>query len=195
MQPPSTTQSDLPFELGINYWPRRRAMYMWREFDLGEVRDELAHIADIGFDTVRVFALTQDFLPGPGKVAADMVARLVDVARVAGDAGLRVVPTLIVLNMSGRIWWPAWMLDSQGRPADLFRDPSMLRSQALLAGTCARALAGDASIRAIDISNEIDDAQRPASRDAACLWAWPWRARSDRQLQACRSRSVPTCHR
>ena len=28
--------SHAPFELGINYWPRRRAMYMWRDFDLGE---------------------------------------------------------------------------------------------------------------------------------------------------------------
>jgi hypothetical protein len=26
------------FELGVNYWPRRRAMCMWREFDLGEIR-------------------------------------------------------------------------------------------------------------------------------------------------------------
>jgi len=146
-------------------------MYMWREFDLAEVRDELAHIADIGFDTVRLFALTQDFLSNPETVAPDMVARLVEVARAAKDTGLRVVPTLIVLNMSGQIWWPAWMLDPQGRPANLFSDPSVLRSQALLAATCARALAGDASIRAMDIANEIDDAQRPASRDAGWLWA------------------------
>lgn len=144
---------------------------MWRELDLTEVRDDLAHIADIGFDTVRLFALTQDFLPQPGTVAPDMVARLVEVAEVAKDTGLKVVPTLIVLNMSGRIWWPAWMLDPQGRPANLFSDPFILRSQALLAGTCGRALAGDASVRAIDIANEIDDAQRPASRDAGWLWA------------------------
>ena len=37
--------------------------------------------------------------------------------------------------------------------------------------TCARALAGDASIRAFDLSNEIDDAQRLPSRDAGWLWA------------------------
>ena len=170
-EPGPGSHSGPPFELGVNYWPRRRAMYMWREFDLGEVRDELAHIADIGFDTVRVFALTQDFLPHPGTVNPEMVERLVQVARVASDAGLRVVPTLIVLNMSGRIWWPDWMVDPQGRPADLFSDPTILRSQALLAGSCARALAGDASIRAIDIANEIDDAQRPRSRDAGWLWA------------------------
>lgn len=145
-------------------------MYMWREFDLAEVRDELAQIADIGFDTVRLFALTQDFLPHAGIVDPDMVARLVDVARAAREAGLKIVPTLIVLNMSGRIWWPAWMLDRQRRAANLFSDPSVLRSQALLAATCARALAGDPAVRAIDIANEIDDAQRPASRDAGWLW-------------------------
>lgn len=146
-------------------------MYMWREFDIGEIRDELAQISDIGFDTVRLFALTQDFLPNPGTVASGMVARLVEVTRAAKDAGLRVVPTLIVLNMSGRIWWPSWMLDPQGRPADLFSDPAILRSQALLAGTCARALAGDASVRAFDVANEIDEAKRPASRDAGWRWA------------------------
>src|SRR5919204_2100517 len=128
------------FELGVNYWPRRRAMYMWREFDLAEVRDEMAQIAGLGFDVVRVFALAQDFLPRPLAVSADMVARLVEVARAAKDAGLKVVPTLIVLNMSGRIWWPAWMLYDGGRPADLYSDPTVLRSQALLVETCARAL-------------------------------------------------------
>ena len=146
-------------------------MYMWREFDLAEVRDELAQIADIGFDTVRLFALTEDFLPAPGTVAPEMIGRLVDVTGAAKDAGLSVVPTLIALNMSGRIWWPAWMLDARGRAANLFSDPSVLRSQALLAGTCARALAGDASVRAIDIANEIDGAQRPSSRDGGWLWA------------------------
>lgn len=53
MQPSPTADPDSQFELGINYWPRRRAMYMWREFDIGEIRDDLAQISDIGFDTVQ----------------------------------------------------------------------------------------------------------------------------------------------
>jgi endo-1,4-beta-mannosidase len=166
----SVTYSREPFELGVNYWPRRRAMYMWRDWDLAEVRDELAQIAGIGFDAVRVFALTEDFLPQPLTVAADMIARLVEVARAAKDAGLKVVPTLIVLNMSGRIWWPAWMLDPDGRPGNLFCDPTILRSQAMLVEASARALAGDDAIRAFDLANEIDDAQRPSSRDAGRQW-------------------------
>jgi endo-1,4-beta-mannosidase len=159
------------FELGVNYWPRRRAMYMWREFDLGEVRDDMAHIASMGFEVVRVFALTQDFLPQPTTVAREMVGRLVEVSRCAKDAGLKVVPTLIVLNMSGRIWWPTWMLDPLGHPMDLFSDPAALSAQTLVVETCARALAGDEAIRAFDLANEIDDAQRPRTRDAGRRWA------------------------
>jgi endo-1,4-beta-mannosidase len=159
------------FELGINYWPRRSAMWMWRELDIGEVRDDMAQIASIGFDVVRFFALTRDFLPARMTVAPKMVARLEQVAHAGKDAGLKVMPTLVTINMSGRFWWPAWMVDAQGNPADLFSDPVILRSQALLVDTCARALAGDESIRAFDLSNEIDDAQRPRSRDAGWLWA------------------------
>ena len=161
----------MTFELGVNYWPRRSAMYMWRELDIIEVRDEMAQIAALGFDVVRVFTMAPDFLPEPLTVAADMVAQLVEVARAAKDAGLEVVPTLIVVNMSGHIWWPAWMLDTDGRPGNLYSDPTILRSQAMLAETCARALSGDDAIRAFDLANEIDDAQRPETRDAACVWA------------------------
>lgn len=160
----------MTFELGLNYWPRRRAMYMWRDFDPGEVRDDMSHIAAMGFDVVRIFALTEDFLPGPRTVPPEMLTRLVTVAGAARDAGLRTVPTLIVLNMSGRVWWPSWMLDARGRPGDLFSDPELLRAQALLVECCARALAGDASVRAFDLANEIDDAQRPRARDAGWLW-------------------------
>ncbi len=161
----------MTFELGINYWPRRSAMYMWRELDMVEVRDEMAQISALGFDVVRVFTMAQDFLPEPLTVAADMVAKLVEVARAAKDAGLKVVPTLVVINMSGKFWWPPWMLDAQGRPADLFSDPAILRSQSLLVETCARALTGDQAIRAFDLANEIDDAQRPSTRHAGWLWA------------------------
>ena len=146
-------------------------MYMWRELDLGEVREEMAQIASMGFDVVRVFTLAQDFLPRPLCVAGDMVANLLSVVRAAKDAGLKVVPTLIVINMSGKFWWPAWMLDAEGRPGDLFRDPTLLRTQSMLVETCARALAGEDAIRAFDVANEIDDAQRPPTRDAGWLWA------------------------
>jgi endo-1,4-beta-mannosidase len=169
------TSEDRPalsrFELGCNYWPRRSAMYMWRELDLGEVRADFAHMRDLGIGVARIFLLTEDFLPAPMTVPKDKVAALVEVARVAREERLSTIPTLITINMSGKFWWPAWMRDQHGAPRNLYADPAMLRSQALLVDACARALAGDSSIRAFDLSNEIDDAQRLPSRDAGWLWA------------------------
>jgi endo-1,4-beta-mannosidase len=158
------------FELGINYWPRGAAMAMWQELDRGAVREELAHIRDLGFSAVRFFALARDFLPAPLAVEPRCVASLVEVARAAAEAGLGSVPTLVTINMSGRMWWPAWMLDRDGRPRDLFADPLLLRSQALLVAEIAGALRGARSIRALDLANEIDDALRPGGHHAAWLW-------------------------
>ena len=57
-------------------------MYTWRESDPGEVREELAQIASIGFDVVRIFALAQDFIPLALTVDAIMIARLVEVVQI-----------------------------------------------------------------------------------------------------------------
>jgi endo-1,4-beta-mannosidase len=158
------------FELGCNYWPRRSAMYMWRELDRGEVRADFAHMRDLGFRVVRFFLLAQDFLPAPMTVAKDKVTELVDIARIAAEEKIAAVPTLVTINMSGKMWWPSWMLDEHGAPRGLYSDPTLLRSQARLVETCANALAGDRSIRAFDLTNEIDDALRLPSRDAGWLW-------------------------
>jgi endo-1,4-beta-mannosidase len=143
-------------------------MYLWRDFDLGEVRDDMARIASLGFDVVRLFALAEDFLPEPTKVAAPAVARLVEVVRAAGETGLRAMPTLVVINMSGWMWWPAWMRDA--RALDLYGDPIALLAQERLVETCARALAGGTAVRALDLANEIDGAQVPATREAGRAW-------------------------
>jgi hypothetical protein len=42
------------FMLGVNYWPRRKAMYWWSDFDAGEVREEFSVIKEIGMDLVRI---------------------------------------------------------------------------------------------------------------------------------------------
>jgi endo-1,4-beta-mannosidase len=58
------------FLLGVNYWPRTRAMAMWSRFDLGEIDDDFARIAALGLDVVRFFLLWNDFQP-----AADTMSR------------------------------------------------------------------------------------------------------------------------
>jgi endo-1,4-beta-mannosidase len=46
-----------PFTLGVNYWPRRKAMYSWSNFDAEEVREEFSLIGEIGLNIVQLFLL------------------------------------------------------------------------------------------------------------------------------------------
>ena len=76
------------FTLGVNYWPRKKAMYWWNDFDAGEVKEEFAVIKDIGMNVVRLFLLWDDFQPEPNMVAKDKLDNLVQVADIADEAGL-----------------------------------------------------------------------------------------------------------
>lgn len=58
-----------PFILGVNYWPRRKAMAWWADFDAGEVWEEFSLIGELGLDLVRIFLLWDDWQPEPDKVA------------------------------------------------------------------------------------------------------------------------------
>ncbi len=64
------------------------------------------------------------------------------------------------------------MRDATGGTPEPLHRPSAVALPGAARANPARALAGDTSIRAFDLSNEIDDAQRLPSRDAG--WVW-WR--------------------
>ena len=51
------------FLLGVNYWPRKSGVKMWRDFNEKEIDAEFAQIRELGMDTVRVFPLWDDFQP------------------------------------------------------------------------------------------------------------------------------------
>ncbi|HMK08563.1 MAG TPA: glycoside hydrolase family 2 TIM barrel-domain containing protein [Anaerolineales bacterium] len=99
-----------PFLLGVNYWPRRKAMYWWSDFDPGEVRDDFDLIADLGLTLVRLFLLWDDWQPHPNEVAARALRAFGDVCDIAAARGLRLDVTFFTGHMSGPSWVPAWML-------------------------------------------------------------------------------------
>ena len=65
-----------PFRVGVNYWPRRKAMGWWKDFDRGEVADEFDVVADLGMSLVRIFLLWEDFQPQPTTVSRAALADL-----------------------------------------------------------------------------------------------------------------------
>ncbi len=106
------------FLLGVNYWPRRSAMYMWERFDLGEIREDFERIRSLQLHVVRFFIMWDDFEPQPGVMDKRMLRRFDEVMNAAAAAGIKAMPTFFTGHMSGANYEPAWALDhtrSHGR--------------------------------------------------------------------------------
>lgn len=175
-----------PFVVGVNYWPRRKAMFWWQRFDEGEVRDEFAEIKALGLDIVRIMLMWEDFQPEPFKANPDAVRDLGTVLDIAQESGLRVIPSLFVGHMSGINWAPTWALGGPApsgqtpvwsggapvdrAPGDLYEDPPLLRAQIFGLRSIVKSYAGHPALHAWNITNEHDNFLTPRTPDAAWLW-------------------------
>lgn len=104
-----------PFLLGVNYWPRAKAMYWWSGFDSGEVRDEFAMIRGIGLTHVRFFLLWENFQPAPDRIDPTALKDLRTVCDIAAEAGLKLQPTFFTGHMSGPNWAPDWLVHQSAK--------------------------------------------------------------------------------
>jgi endo-1,4-beta-mannosidase len=177
----------VPFVLGVNYWPRRKAMGWWSDFDAGEVREEFAVIRDLGMTWVRIFLLWDDFQPTPDEVSRECLRHLATVCDIAADSRLGLDVTFFTGHMSGPNWAPRWLLDpaapvrggrqvvSGGRVVaggyrNPFSDPVALQAEDLLLDTVVGALHQHPAISLWNLGNEPDLFAVPA--DAAAGRAW-----------------------
>ena len=174
------------FSLGINYWPRRSAMHMWQRFDPGEIADDMARLATLGFDTVRFFLRWADFQPEQHRMDRTMLARLERVMELIAAVGLRAMPTLFCGHMSGVNWLPSWTLDPS-RPNGRFRTITeagespygsgdlysgyLLQAQLLHVREAGAALRGHPSVLAWDLGNEFSNVCEPESAELAREWS------------------------
>jgi endo-1,4-beta-mannosidase len=109
-----------PFILGVNYWPQKIAMFMWREFDRAAIDEDMAIISDLSLSCIRIFLLWEDFQPTPKNVPAVMLDRLVNLLETADEKNIKVVATLFTGHVCGMNWLPPWMLMAS---ADLNKSP------------------------------------------------------------------------
>lgn len=180
-----------PFTLGVNYWPRRKAMYWWSQFDAGEVREEFAIIKEIGMTVVRLFLLWDDFQPDPNSVNTEAVNNLVKVADIAVENGLGLDVTFFTGHMSGPNWSPRWLLGgdlppaahshwlrdvvSEGKLTDkgyrnMFHDEQAIKAERLLLQTVVGALKDHPAVWMWNLGNEPDLFAWPNSSDEGAAW-------------------------
>ncbi len=168
-----------PFVLGANYWPRRKAMYWWSNFDAGEVGEEFAVMREIGLNVVRLFLLWDDFQPEPDKVSPTALSDLETVCDIAAENGLGLDVTFFTGHMSGPNWSPRWLVGgplphlnwirqvmTAGNLTDegyrnMFHDPVALDASRLLLKTVVTRLKDHPGIWLWNLGNEPD------------LFAWP----------------------
>jgi endo-1,4-beta-mannosidase len=175
-----------PFALGVNYWPRRKAMYFWSDFDRNEVREEFRVISDLGLGWVRLFLLWDDFQPAPDVVSERSVDALHAVCDAAVEAGLRLNVTFFTGHMSGPNWAPGWLLEGEPLPGarallsggklvesgyrNPFVDPAALDAEELLLETVVRRLAGHRGVGVWNLGNEPDLFAEPPSSELGRVW-------------------------
>ncbi|HUA08443.1 MAG TPA: cellulase family glycosylhydrolase [Candidatus Acidoferrales bacterium] len=175
------------FLLGVNYWPRRSAMYMWERFDLGEIREDMAHIKELGLDMVRFFLRWDDFQPEARRMDAAMLRRFDAMMDAIADAGLCAIPTLFCGHMSGVNWLPSWSLDPStphGRfrtvahnkvvpygIGDFYHDPALLGAQEFFAQAVGERARAHPALYAWDLGNEFSNLREPKTPEDAAAWS------------------------
>lgn len=180
------TQPGERFTLGVNYWPRRKAMRMWSDFDRAEIREEFSLIAELGLHVVRIFLLWDDWQPRADQVPSARLDDLVAVADIADDLGLGLDVTFFTGHMSGPNWVPGWLVGGDERPGDLFvvtsgryiddgyrnpfTDPIALAAERLLLGEVVRVMAQHPAIWMWNLGNEPDLFGRPANHETGRDW-------------------------
>lgn len=179
-----------PFILGVNYWPRRKAMYWWSQFDAGEVRDEFALIASLGLGVVRLFLLWDDFQPAPDRVDRTCLRNFGTVCDIAATSGLKLDVTFFTGHMSGPNWSPRWLLGgprpvrrhrwlrqvvSDGRPTrkgyrSPYHDLVALAAEKLQVRAIVGAYRDHPAIWMWNLGNEPDLFDWPRSPEAGRAW-------------------------
>ena len=77
------------------------------------MKSDFLLIKNSGFSVIRIFLLWEDFQPEPSRVSLNTVKNLIDVADIARDSGVKIVPTFFTGHMSGANWLPDWMLSGE----------------------------------------------------------------------------------
>src|SRR5690606_8961071 len=187
------TEASQPFLQGVKYWPRRKAMRWWSDFDAAEVDQEFGVIASLGLDLVRIFLLWDDWQPQPDAVSPRCLSDLATVCDCATRHGLRLDITFFTGHMSGPNWAPRWLLStdpahasrlqvvSDGAATDSgyrnpFSDPVALEAAELLLTTVIGSLKGHPAVWAWNLGNEPDLFAWPADHQAGRQWVARMRA-------------------
>ncbi|MDD5727475.1 MAG: cellulase family glycosylhydrolase [Victivallales bacterium] len=179
------------FLLGVNYWPRRTGVRMWKAFDTEELDREFAQIRQMGMNIVRVFPLWDDFQPikellssggvvreigfreslgtfpadNPYMLDESMLEKFDIVVETAKKYQLKLIVALMTVWMSGTLFDLSWR---NGR--NIFSDPFMIKWAMLYVRAFAKRYRGNPNIYSWEFGNEQNCVTNCPDQETAWVW-------------------------
>jgi hypothetical protein len=135
---------------GVNYVPSKNWWHSWVDWDADSMAQDLAAIARLNMDHVRIHCLWPVFQPNAGWISPTAIARLRELLDIAGDYGLDVSISVLDGWLSGFNFMPAW---KKGR--NMFADQSMIAAEKLLFRALADACGDHPRFMGFDLGNEL----------------------------------------
>jgi hypothetical protein len=140
---------------GVNYTPSRGWFHHWLDLDLGAVREDLAGLAGLGADHVRIFPLWPLLQPHRGLIRTAAIDDLCAVVAVAAELGLDVTVDVLQGHLSSFDFYPAWTRTWHER--NIYADPDVVLAQADLLRAVASALRGRPNVLGVSLGNEMNN--------------------------------------
>ncbi|WP_037671767.1 cellulase family glycosylhydrolase [Streptomyces griseus] len=153
--PHASTVPAPPLRFGVNYTPRRGWFHAWHDFDSAHAREDLAQMAGLGLDHVRVFHLWPLLQPNRTLVRATAVDQVVQLVDLAAEFDLDVLVDGVQGHLSSFDFYPEWTRSWHHR--NVFTDPDAIEAQATLLRTLGRALAGRPNVLGLQLGNELNN--------------------------------------
>ena len=142
-----------PAALGANYTPRKGWFHSWSDLDPSAVGEDLAQIADLGLDHVRIFPLWPVLQPNRTAISSAAVDDVLTVVDLAGQHGLDISVDLLQGHLSSYDFLPSWV--STWHRRNIFTDADVVAAQHELARVLGGELADRPHVTGMTLGNEI----------------------------------------
>ncbi len=136
---------------GVNYVPSKDWFYSWQNLDMGNVEADIAAIASLGVDHIRMHLRWDLFQPNDTFVSDEMIGKLKDVLDIVWKYALKAEVTVFNGWMSG-----FWFLPSHVWNENVITSEKQFRNQVRLLEALSAAIANHPALMGIDIGNEFN---------------------------------------
>ncbi|MEE1617326.1 glycoside hydrolase 5 family protein [Brachybacterium sp. J153] len=150
----SSPSPAVPPRFGVNYTPRRGWFHAWLDLEPQEIVEDLAAIASLGADHVRIFPLWPLLQPNRTLIRRRALEDVRTVVDLAAQVGLDVVVDALQGHLSSFDFVPSWLTSWHRR--NMFTDSEVVSSTADLVRALGAELAGAPNLIGLSVGNEVN---------------------------------------